>query len=104
MSRDGNSGNNADLGRARDELFSHIHRCGVLRSTEEQQVEWMNDTVEYLGERFPSLGQNDLDELRQIGIRFCQPVIAHGADSTALTTDDSADAQADSVPTEEAAA
>ncbi len=80
------------MGRARDELFSHIHRCGVLRSTEEQQTEWMNDTVEYLGERFPALSQDNLDEIREIGLRFCRPVIHHGADNTALSGGPAADA------------
>ncbi len=87
MGRNDRDANRAEVGRARDELFSHIHRCGVLRSNTEQQTEWMNDTVEYLGERFTSLSQADLDELRDIGVRFCQPVIDHGAENTALSPD-----------------
>jgi hypothetical protein len=70
-----------DLDRARDELFSHIHRCGVLQANEEHQLEWMNDTVEYLGERYPGLAADDLDALKQIGMRFCRPVIQHGEDA-----------------------
>jgi hypothetical protein len=61
--------------RARDELFSHIHRCGVLRASEEHQAEWMDDTIGYFGELYPELVEEDLAELRQIGIRFCRPVI-----------------------------
>jgi hypothetical protein len=61
--------------RARDELFSHIHRCGVLQASEEHQVEWMDDTISYLGERYPELVEEDLTDLRQIGVRFCRPVI-----------------------------
>jgi hypothetical protein len=87
LGRNDRDANRAEVGRARDELFSHIHRCGVLRSNTEQQTEWMNDTVEYLGERFTSLSQADLDELRDIGVRFCQPVIDHGAENTALSPD-----------------
>lgn len=77
MSR--NTGNNrgpsAEFGRARDELFSHIHRCGVLKASAEQQGEWLADTIEFMGERYPEMSQEELDELRMIGTRFCQPVI-----------------------------
>lgn len=64
-----------DFGIARDELFSHIHRCGVLKATPEQQEEWMDDTIEYLSERYPELQREQLGELRTIGLRFCRPVI-----------------------------
>jgi hypothetical protein len=66
---------------ARNELFSHIHRCGVLRATPEQQVEWMQDTIEFVGERFPALTPEQLEELKAIGLRFCQPVIANQNES-----------------------
>lgn len=69
----------SDLDDARNELFSHIHRCAVLKATSDQQVEWMQDTVEFLGERYPSLSEQELDELKAIGLRFCSPVIANGA-------------------------
>jgi hypothetical protein len=69
--------------RARDELFSHIHRCGVLSAAEEHQIEWLDDTIEYIGERYPSLGSPDLEELKQIGLSFCRPVIANREDSSA---------------------
>ena len=65
------------LEEARNELFSHIHRCGVLRADEEQQLEWMRETVEFLGERYPALTQSELEELSGIGLRFCRPVIAN---------------------------
>lgn len=61
--------------RARDELFSHIHRCQVLGATEEQQIEWMNDTIQYMAERYPTLTPQELEQLRVLGLRFCQPVI-----------------------------
>ncbi|CAN5710143.1 hypothetical protein BH23GEM11_BH23GEM11_15460 [soil metagenome] len=64
--------------RARDELFSHINRCGVLQAAEEEQKVWMDETMEYLGERFPDLGDEDLKELYSVGIRFCRPAIPHG--------------------------
>lgn len=83
MSRNRGNGNSADLGRARDELFSHIHRCGVLQATEEQQVEWMDDTIAYVGERYPELSEEQLDELRVMGMRFCRPAIPYGSEFTA---------------------
>lgn len=66
-----------ELDDARNELFSHIHRCGVLHSTAEQQEEWMKDTIEFLGERYPSLTPKQLEDLSVIGLRFCRPVIAN---------------------------
>lgn len=65
------------LDEARNELFSHIHRCGVLGATEEQQTEWMKETIEFLAERYPSLKEKELKELESIGMRFCRPVIVN---------------------------
>ena len=75
MSRNKTNGQPADFDRARDELFHYIHRCGVLRATAEDQSEWMDDTIEYLAESFPSLSREQVGELRTIGMRFCRPVI-----------------------------
>ena len=74
--------------RARDELFSHINRCGVLAAAPDDQETWMAETLEYLGERYPDLGDADLEELRLVGMRFCKPAIAHGADNTAKDESD----------------
>lgn len=74
--------------RARDELFSHINRCGVLQAAPEDQVTWMDETIEYLGERYPDLTDADLRDLRTVGMRFCKPAIAHGAENTAKREDD----------------
>jgi hypothetical protein len=71
---------------ARDELFAHMNRCNVLRAELEEQREWMADTIEYMGERYPALTPEQLEELRAIGLRFCAPVIPHGKEHTALTT------------------
>ncbi|HIC53932.1 MAG TPA: hypothetical protein EYM78_05555 [Gemmatimonadetes bacterium] len=65
--------------RARDELFSHINRCGVLQAEDDDKKHWMDETIDYIGERYPDLTDGDLTGLREIGIRFCQPAIAHGA-------------------------
>lgn len=67
------------LNRARDELFSHIQRCGVLEASKDQQDEWIRDTMGYMRERFPDLDSDQLEELEKLGRRYCQPVIPHGA-------------------------
>lgn len=64
--------------RARDELFSHINRCGVLGAAEDHQTQWMEETMEYLAERYPDLSDPDLKELYTLGMRFCRPAIPHG--------------------------
>ncbi|MGE0438874.1 MAG: hypothetical protein AB7L66_00290 [Gemmatimonadales bacterium] len=60
--------------QARDELFSHILRCGVIEAEAEQQKEWLDDTMQYLGERYPELGEEQLGQVRLLGERFCRPV------------------------------
>lgn len=67
-----------DMDIARDELMSHIHRCGVLKASQSQQDEWLEDTIQYMAERYPNLTDDELSELRVIGSRFCQPVIGRG--------------------------
>jgi hypothetical protein len=67
--------------RARDELFSHINRCGVLQAADKDQEEWLEETMGYLGERYPDLAEADLRELYTVGLRFCRPAIAHGRGS-----------------------
>lgn len=72
------------MDRARDELYSHIHRCGVLEADSDQISEWMDETMEFLAKRYPDLKQTELDQLRTLGTRFCQPVIKHGSEHTAI--------------------
>ena len=83
--------------RARDELFSHINRCGVLQATGDDQEHWMEETIEYIGERYPNLSDSDLKFLREVGIRFCQPAIPHGG-----SDEPEAEAQAEAQPEGEA--
>jgi len=66
------------LDLARDELFSHIQRCGVLDAEDSERQEWMSDTVEYLRERYPGLSDGEVGELQAIGHRYCQPAIPFG--------------------------
>ncbi len=61
--------------QARDELFSHILRCGVLEAAPEHQKEWFDDTMLYLGDRYQDLSEEDLAQLRTLGERYCQPVV-----------------------------
>ncbi|HTT68043.1 MAG TPA: hypothetical protein VMF70_08445 [Gemmatimonadales bacterium] len=61
---------------ARDELFSHILRCGVLEAAEEHRKDWFDDTMAYLGERYEELTPVQVQELRTLGERYCQPVVS----------------------------
>lgn len=69
------------LDQARDELFSHILRCGVLEALPEHQKEWFDDTMLYLAERYESLTEEERAQLRTLGERYCQPVVNRPAAS-----------------------
>ena len=58
---------------ARDEMFQHIMRCGVVGSDPEHQEEWFNDTMAYMTDRYPELSPEQMAELRKLGTRFAQP-------------------------------
>ncbi|HEX9483321.1 MAG TPA: hypothetical protein VF929_02030 [Gemmatimonadaceae bacterium] len=58
---------------ARDELFQHIMRCGVVGADPEHADEWFAETMKYMTERFPELGERELTELKTLGARFAQP-------------------------------
>ena len=83
-----NSYSPSSLERARDELFSHIRRCGVLDAEFAQREEWLADTVGYLAERYPDLSKIELGELQKIGQRYCKPPKPHG--DTEILNDDEA--------------
>ena len=59
--------------QARDEMFQHIIRCGVLQAAPEHQLEWFDDTMAYLQDRYHELTDAQLAELKTLGLRFCQP-------------------------------
>ncbi len=63
----------APFDQARDEMFQHIIRCGVLQAAADHQGEWFDDTIGYLGERYHELTPVQIAELRTLGERFCQP-------------------------------
>ena len=61
--------------QARNELFSHILRCGVIEATVEHQKDWFDDTMDYLAERYIDLSDPQLQDLRTLGERYCRPII-----------------------------
>lgn len=61
---------------ARDELFSHILRCGVLEADPDHQKEWFDDTMLYVADRYVDLTEQELGQLRTLGERYCRPVVA----------------------------
>lgn len=58
---------------ARDELFQHIMRCGVVGAGAEDQAEWFKQTMQYMAERYPELSEQQVSELGKLGERFAQP-------------------------------
>jgi hypothetical protein len=58
---------------ARDEMFQHIMKCGVIGASEDDQKEWFDSTLGYLADRYHELSDNDIAELRVLGERFVQP-------------------------------
>ena len=71
--------------QARDELFSHILRCGVLEAAEEHRKAWFDDTMDYLAERYEGLTQTELNDLRTLGERFSRPVMARAEAAGAVS-------------------
>jgi hypothetical protein len=70
--------------QARDELFSHILRCGVLEAELEHQQDWLNDTMQYLADRYIDLSDEELAGVRVLGERYCQPVV-NGSPAESVT-------------------
>ena len=64
---------------ARDELFQHIMRCGVVGSVDEDRQAWFDETMQYMTERYPELGDDQVGDLRKLGERFAQPPKKHEA-------------------------
>jgi hypothetical protein len=64
----------ASFAQARDELFSHILRCGVMEALLEHRKDWFDDTMGYIADRYEELSEEDLRQLRVLGERYCQPV------------------------------
>lgn len=73
---------------ARDELMSHVVRCDVLQATMDDRHEWLDDTLDYMQDRYPGLNDLQLAQLEMIGRQFIKPVIPHGAGNTASNRPD----------------
>ena len=68
--------------QARDEMFQHIIRCGVIGADPEHQAEWFKDTMDYLADRYHELSESEIAELRTLGDRFAQPPKAKQSSET----------------------
>lgn len=69
--------------QARDELFQHIMRCGVVGAELEHIEEWFADTMKYMTDRYPELSEQQLNELKTLGSRFAQPPKARSTSDAA---------------------
>lgn len=85
---------------ARDELFSHVLRCGVLEAAPEHQKEWMDDTMQYVADRYPDLTAEQQAQLRVLGERFCQPVVRRAPVEAVAATVVETDVELESEPAE----
>lgn len=61
--------------QARDELFQHVMRCGVIGSEPEHQKEWFDETMVYLADRYHELSKKEIADLRVLGERFAAPTV-----------------------------
>lgn len=75
----------APFEESRDELFQHIIRCGVPGSDPDHVEEWFDETMRYFEERYPELTNEQLSELRVLGIRFAKPPKARKSESDAAS-------------------
>ena len=67
--------------------MSHVIRCEVLEARREDRLEWLDDTIDYMADRYPQLSDLELAKLELIGRQFLKPVIPHGQGNNALTRD-----------------
>ena len=65
--------------------MSHVIRCEVLEARREDRLEWLDETMDYMADRYPHLSDLQLAQLELIGRQFLRPVIPHGRGNTALT-------------------
>jgi hypothetical protein len=64
---------------ARDEMFQHVMKCGVIGAAAEDQKEWFDSTMGYLADRYHELTEKEVAELRVLGERFIQPARVQAA-------------------------
>ena len=71
------------LDHARDELMSHVVRCEVLNARMDDRHAWLDDTMEYMRQRYPFLNEMEFARLEVMGRQFNEPAIPHGTGNTA---------------------
>jgi len=76
------------LDRARDELMSHVVRCDVFDAEMGHRKEWLDDTIDYMAERYPQLSEIQVAKLEIMGKHFIKPAIPHGRGHSARTRDE----------------
>lgn len=84
--------------QARDELFQHVMRCGVIGSAPEHRAEWFDETMKYFSDRYHELNQKQIADLRVLGERFAAPTkvgatVAEDATPSAEHAEENADAK-----------
>lgn len=79
----GKSHRKSELDRARDELMSHCVRCEVLEADIEHRMEWLEDTMGFMEERYPNLSDLQFAQLEMMGRQFLRPAIPHGNEHSA---------------------
>lgn len=72
------------LTKARDEMMSHVVRCNVLQAEMDERLEWLDDTIDYMAERYPMLSDLQLALLETMGRQYLRPAIRHGARYNAM--------------------
>lgn len=95
MSRQRNRGRPAaappsPFDQARDELFQHVMRCGVIGSAPEHQVEWFDETMKFLADRYHELSKQQIADLRVLGERFAAPTVKKPATEATPASEDEA--------------
>jgi hypothetical protein len=78
--------------QARDELFQHVMRCGVIGSAPEHQAEWFDETMTYLADRYHELNKKQIADLRVLGERFAAPTTKPAQQPAATLEADADDA------------
>jgi hypothetical protein len=87
--------------QARDEMFQHVMRCGVIGSEPEHQKEWFDETMSYLAERYHELSKKEIADLRVLGERFAAPTMQQPAEPTSgITAESSEESDAESEESE----
>lgn len=83
--------------QARDELFQHVMRCGVIGSAPEHQVEWFDETMKFLADRYHELSKQQIADLRVLGERFAAPTAKKPAPAPSLEADATPEGELDTV-------